>query len=30
MFADDAHTTIEEFRAQLWSPGFDARRLALE
>ena len=26
----DAHATVEEFRAELWSATFDARRLALE
>jgi hypothetical protein len=30
VFADDAHATIEEFRAELWSAGFDTRRLGLE
>jgi hypothetical protein len=30
MFADDAMATIEEFRAELWSTSFDARRLALQ
>jgi hypothetical protein len=30
VFADDAVTTLEEFRAELWSSSFDARRLALE
>jgi hypothetical protein len=30
LFHDDAHATIEEFRAQLWSATFDARRLTLE
>jgi hypothetical protein len=30
MFADDALATLEEFRAELWSASFDARRLALE
>jgi hypothetical protein len=29
VFADDAHATLEEFRAELWSAGFDARRLEL-
>jgi hypothetical protein len=29
VFAEDAHTTVEEFRAELWSSGFDARRLEL-
>jgi hypothetical protein len=29
MFADDAPATLEEFRAELWSTSFDARRLAL-
>ena len=30
LFAEDAVTTLEEFRAELWSSSFDARRLALE
>jgi hypothetical protein len=30
MFADDAHATLEEFRAELWSESFDARRLTLD
>jgi hypothetical protein len=30
LFPDDLHTTVEEFRAELWSASFDARRLALE
>jgi hypothetical protein len=30
MFADDAPGTLDEFRAELWSSSFDARRLALE
>lgn len=30
VFAQDALTTLEEFRAQLWSASFDARRLALQ
>jgi len=30
MFAEDAVATLEEFRAELWSASFDARRLALE
>jgi hypothetical protein len=29
VFADDAHATVEEFRAELWSAAFDARRLSL-
>ena len=29
VFADDARATVEEFRAELWSSVFDARRLAL-
>jgi hypothetical protein len=29
VFADDAVATVEEFRAELWSSSFDARRLAL-
>ncbi|HVS85260.1 MAG TPA: hypothetical protein VHD91_06490 [Gaiellaceae bacterium] len=29
VFADDAVQTLEEFRAELWSSGFDARRLTL-
>jgi hypothetical protein len=30
MFHADALATIDEFRAELWSASFDARRLALE
>jgi hypothetical protein len=30
MFAEDAPATLDEFREQLWSASFDARRLALE
>ena len=30
VFAQDAETTMEEFRAALHSSGFDARRLSLE
>jgi hypothetical protein len=30
VFAADALATIDEFRAELWSASFDARRLALE
>jgi hypothetical protein len=30
LFAADAAATVEEFRAELWSGSFDARRLALE
>lgn len=30
MFAEDRLATLEEFRAELWSASFDARRLALE
>ena len=30
VFADDVHAAIEEFRSELWSATFDARRLALE
>jgi hypothetical protein len=30
LFADDVHMTVEEFRAELWSARFDARRLELE
>jgi hypothetical protein len=30
LFAEDALTTLEEFRAELWSASFDARRLALQ
>jgi hypothetical protein len=30
MFGDDGFATLEEFRAELWSASFDARRLALE
>jgi hypothetical protein len=29
VFRDDVHATIEEFRADLWSSSFDARRLDL-
>jgi hypothetical protein len=29
LFADDLQATIEEFRAELWSAHFDARRLEL-
>jgi hypothetical protein len=29
-FADDAEAAVEEFRADLWSASFDARRLGLE
>jgi len=29
VFAEDALQTLEEFRAELWSGSFDARRLAL-
>jgi hypothetical protein len=29
VFAEDVHATVEEFRAELWSAGFDARRLEL-
>jgi hypothetical protein len=29
VFAEDAITTLDEFRAELWSSSFDARRLAL-
>jgi len=29
VFADDAFLTLEEFRAELWSEAFDARRLQL-
>ncbi|HET9116242.1 MAG TPA: hypothetical protein VFN33_09135 [Gaiellaceae bacterium] len=29
VFAEDALSTLEEFRAELWSTSFDARRLAL-
>ena len=29
MFADDALLTIDEFRAELYSAGFDERRLRL-
>jgi len=29
LFPDDAHATIEEFRAELWSAAFDTRRLNL-
>jgi hypothetical protein len=30
LFAADALATVDEFRAELWSASFDARRLALE
>jgi hypothetical protein len=30
LFAEDALRTLEEFRAELWSASFDARRLGLE
>jgi hypothetical protein len=30
MFAEDTMATLDEFRAELWSASFDARRLALE
>jgi hypothetical protein len=30
LFAADSLATLEEFRAELWSASFDARRLALE
>ena len=30
VFAGDLQATLEEFRAELWSARFDARRLALE
>jgi hypothetical protein len=30
LFVEDAIATLEEFRAELWSATFDARRLALE
>ncbi len=30
MFREDELATVEEFRAELWSASFDARRLALE
>jgi hypothetical protein len=30
VFHEDAQATLEEFRAELWSAGFDARRLSLE
>jgi hypothetical protein len=29
VFADDARSTVEQFRAELWSARFDARRLEL-
>ena len=29
LFRDDAHATLEEFRSELWSASFDARRLDL-
>jgi len=30
VFADDLRTSVEAFRAELWSSAFDARRLSLE
>ncbi|HVU79202.1 MAG TPA: hypothetical protein VHC67_16615 [Gaiellaceae bacterium] len=30
LFEDDVAATVEEFRAELWSAAFDARRLGLE
>jgi hypothetical protein len=30
LFDHDAAATVEEFRAELWSASFDARRLGLE
>jgi hypothetical protein len=30
VFPDDVHATVEQFRADLWSASFDARRLDLE
>lgn len=30
LFADDSASTLHEFRDELWSASFDARRLALE
>jgi hypothetical protein len=30
MFGEDALATLDEFRAELWSTSFDARRLALQ
>ena len=30
LFAEDSLATLDEFRAELWSSSFDARRLALE
>ena len=30
VFEADAEASVEEFRAELWSGSFDARRLALE
>jgi len=30
LFPEDVRATVEEFRAELWSAGFDARRLTLE
>jgi hypothetical protein len=29
VFEDDARATVEEFRTELWSSSFDARRLDL-
>ena len=29
VFTGDAETAVEEFRAELWSSAFDARRLSL-
>jgi hypothetical protein len=30
VFAEDLHAAVDEFRAELWSSAFDARRLTLE
>lgn len=30
VFADDLEATVEEFRSELWSAAFDARRLSLD
>jgi hypothetical protein len=30
LFSDDLHAALDEFRSELWSARFDARRLALE
>jgi hypothetical protein len=30
VFAGDLEATVEEFRSELWSAAFDARRLSLD